>query len=122
MDSLCSPLLVRASLSSKDVAGVSPEEYSTRQGCTMLLGDDHETRDSDKPAASREANQFVQGRKKSQQIGFWGLLSEFIFYPRRNLMIFIIMAAFCAGQQILVAATMAECMGGFYKYVYVHKS
>jgi hypothetical protein len=112
--SLSSPLLGRASLSSTEGANVSPGEYVKRQKWATSPGENFEPSDLDKPAASCEAKKSVPF---AQRIGFWGLLSEFLFYPREHLVIFIVMAAFCAGQQILVAATMAECMGGFYKSV-----
>ena len=51
----------------------------------------------------------------SRPPGFWELLLEFLFVPRKNVLIFLTMAILCMGKQFIVAATMAKCLGAFYK-------
>ena len=53
--------------------------------------------------------------KDAKPTGFWKLLSLFLFFPRKNLIIFVLMSALCAGYQALVSTTMASTIGTFYK-------
>ena len=56
-----------------------------------------------------------RGRRIGLSVSASALLGELLFCPQSNLVMFLTMAALCVCQQLLVAATMAQCMGTFYK-------